>query len=115
MDDADATYWTGLLLVGALEMARDHDEAGSEWYREDLLAKLHPAERVAIGADWIRRAAYLGSPEATKYMMNIYKWGWHRQPADRELSECFAAAHVDHTKLETCRQMEVAKGYVTKH
>jgi len=121
-EDRDAIQWTGLLLLGALEMEREHDPSSDKWYRSDLMATIPRSERDRVGIEWVRRAAYLEVSGAMNYMASTYKWGWHGLPVDRELSQCFAEArkkldektHLASQKLADCQQLEMAKGYAAQ-
>ncbi len=112
--EARAESFVGFLLLGGLEYLAFYDKRSSTWYRPELMASLPYEERVRVGMTWMRRAAYRGFDIALHQMHDAYQGGWTNFPRDLELSDCFEAAISDAGKLETCKQLEIARGYVTE-
>lgn len=110
-DDAEAMSSLGGLLLN-LEMLAAHDHSSDKWYRPDLMGRLAPDERMRVGMDWIRRAAYLGSETALRDVAHAYRVGAYGYPFDTKAGDCFKAARTDTSKIPTCREIEQARGYV---
>lgn len=111
VDDAEAMSSLGGLLLN-LEMLAAHDHSSDKWYRPDLMGRLARDERMRVGMDWIRRAAYLGSEHALRDMAHAYRVGAYGYPFDTEVGDCFKAASNDTGKIPACRELEQARGYI---
>jgi hypothetical protein len=68
-------------------------------------------ERRRSGMAWLRKAADADRHHAVE-LSSIYRWGLNGLPQDAEVAQCYKKARYGQVEVKTCRDMEVARGYL---
>jgi len=111
-DDLDQAYRIALPYAKSGELDFEYFISGillyADWAPIDSLSA---ADRRRLGLTWLRRAAEGNSHAALRELSDSYRVGRIGLPVDGELADCFRAAEKDKTRIASCRDAEVAKGY----